>query len=233
MPLGDSSMATEHPTPNRCNEPAWLNEAEREDPEASKSGYCEQYPLQDDGVHTCRMHFGTADRDGLRGAPEGNGNAIIHGAKALPENLYTHLDDDERANIESLAEGYIQFAPFDGSHPLAERVLRYCTMMYQEWKAAGIVETKGPSEYATIGVNKYGEPVRQDKEHHLSRRELSLNTKIRTGLKDLGCLPDSGPSGDSDGETIAQIFKAAVEQASSDTSTDTDTEYVEASKVEQ
>lgn len=233
-------MATTEPTAGRCNRPAWIDEAERKDPERSKSGHCEQYPV--DGAEACRMHLGTAERDGLLGAGEGNGNAITHGATALPENLYDHLNPDEQAWIDDMADLYIEAAPFGPEHPLSERVLRYCTMMFQEWRAAGEVESVGPSENRPVDISGGGgRIVHRDEEHHLSRRELALNAKVRQGLKSLGCLPgsDRGSPEGSGGETIAQIFAAAVEQASDDGDNDTvndtdnaEAEYVESAEVE-
>lgn len=220
-------MASETPTDGRCNAGAWLDEQEREDPEASKSGYCDSWPVKDDDGEPitghCRMHNGYGD-----GAPEGNGNAITHGVQASPANLYTHLDESERDWIDDLAEDYIEIAPFGPENPLAERVIRLCTMMYQEWKAAGIVEVEGPSENRPVVA---GETVTyRDEEHHLSRRELQLNAKVRQGLKSLGCLPGSRPGdGESDNDTIAQIFKLAVEQAAE---RESDTEYVESDPVD-
>lgn len=140
------------------------------------------------------------------GAPEGNGNAISHGATASPPNLYTHLSDDEREWIDDLATHYVGYAPFGPEHPLAERVTRYCTMIYQEWAAASVVESEGPSEKRPVDIGEGGEPVIRDEEHHLSKRELSLNSKIRQGLKDLGCLPDPDSEQADAVRSLAQVL---------------------------
>jgi len=126
------------------------------------------------------------------GAPEGNANALKHGALADPSNLYSHLNEQETRWIESLVDGYLQFAPFDGDDPRRERLTRYCIMAYQEWAAADVVLKEGLTVSKQVGVNDDGEPVLVDDIHHLVERELALNAKVRQGLKNLGCLP--GPT---------------------------------------
>lgn len=217
-------MATEQPTEGRCNAKAWLNEEEREDPDASKSGFCESYPV--DGSSTCRMHFGTVDE--RPGAPEGNQNPKTHGIYSDELNLYNHLTDEEKGFIDDIAKGYLEYAPFGPEHPLTERLYRTCTMMYQEWKAAGKVESVGPSENRKVAVGET--VVYRDEEHHLSRRELSLNTKVRDSLQKLGCLPGAtGVPGGSKGDTIAQVFEAAVRQISEQNA---DAEHVDSEQVD-
>lgn len=206
-------MATEQPTEGRCNARAWLNQEEREDPEASKTGYCENYPVGgEESGGTCRMHLGTVDKS-KTGAPEGNGNALEHGALASPLNLKDHLNDAETAWVDSLVSGYIEVAPFGYHDPRRERLTAYAVMIYQEWSARAEVLADGASEEQPVGVNDAGRPVIKDQEHHLAGRARVLNTKVRQGLKDLGCLPGS-TSAEASGETVAQIFKAAVDQAS-------------------
>ena len=208
-------MASETPTDGRCNEPAWLNEEEREAEGTTKSGYCESYPV--DGQDTCRMHFGTADRDGERGAPSGNTNAVTHGVySASPLDLYDSLNEAEVNWIDSLVRGYLEHAPFGYEDPRRERLTKYCVMIYQEWSATEQILNDGASEEQPVGVNEAGRPVLRDQEHHLAKRERALNTKVRQGLKALGCLPGSGTDAEAAGETVAQIFAAAVEQASDD-----------------
>jgi len=196
-------MVSETPTEGRCNGKAGED----------REGFCESYPVKDDDgepiTGRCRMHNGYGE-----GIPEGNGNAITHGATAKPGNLYNHLEEDEREWVDSLVAGYIEVAPFGFEDPRRERLTRYCIMIYQEWAAASEVEKAGASESQPIGVNDSGEPVVRREEHHLSKRELALNTKVRQGLKSLDCLPGSGS--EAAGETVAQIFAAAVERASED-----------------
>ena len=146
------------------------------------------------------------------GAPGGNGNALTHGATASPLNLVFHLDDEELDWIDSLVRGYLEIAPFGYEDPRRERLSRYCVMIYQEWSAAEEILAAGHSEERTVGVNDDGNPVIRDAEHHLATRERSLNTKVRQGLKDLDCLPGSGPNA-AGGETVAQVFEAAVDRA--------------------
>lgn len=227
-------MATETPTEGRCNAPAWLNEQERQAAGTSKSGYCETYPVN--GSDTCRMHFGTADRDGVRGASEGNGNGITHGATASPVNLKEHLEPAEAQWVESLVTGYLAIAPFGRNDPRRERLTRVCVMIFQEWSASERVLIEGMTVERTVGYSDSGYEITRDDEHHLNRVALKINDKIRHNLKDLGCYP----SGSAEQETVSQIFAAAVERAKEQEQSDgepedseqaDEAEYVEAESV--
>lgn len=221
-------MASEQPTPGRCNAPAWLD-GDKEDPkgERSKTGYCQNYPSK--GAETCQFHFGTADRDGIRGADEGNGNGLTHGATASPLNLYNHLDDEAVRWVDSLVAGYLEVAPFGYEDPRRERLTRVCVMIYQEWKAAREVMDHGPTVDKTVGVSDSGVEATQKSEHHLGTRERALNSKVRSNLKDLGLQPSSG---DSAGDTVAQIFEAAVERAKREEGEGAETVEVDGGSVE-
>lgn len=124
------------------------------------------------------------------GAPEGNGNAITHGATASPINLLDHLEPDELEWIEALVDAYLQRAPFGPDDGRVERLTRTCVMIFQEWRAEEVILQEGLSHDVVVDVTSSGEPVVRTEEHYLSRRMDRLNDKIRHNLRDLGLLSE-------------------------------------------
>lgn len=131
------------------------------------------------------MHGGTNPGPG-----ENNGNAITHGARSSPTNLYHHLDDDEREWVDQLVESYLDEAPFGEDSAKVERLQMTCTVIYQEWAAREVVLREGPSEDAVVGVSEDGEPIVKTDEHHLTTTASTHNQTVRMNLKDLGLLDD-------------------------------------------
>lgn len=131
------------------------------------------------------MHGGTNPGPG-----EGNGNAITHGARSDPVNLYDHLDEDERAWVDKLVAGYLEEAPFGEDSPKVERLQMTCVVIYQEWAAREVVLCEGPSEDTVVGVSEGGQPIVRTEEHHLVSTAATHNQTVRMNLKDLGLLDD-------------------------------------------
>lgn len=180
-------MPSDEPKPDRCGA------------QCRNGGYCTQYPVN--GSERCRMHGGKGS-----GAPTGNGNAITHGARSDPTNLYRHLDDDARAWVDKLVAGYLEEAPFGEDSPKVERLQMTCVVIYQEWAAREVVLREGPSEEVTIGVNEAGMPVARTDEHHLTATASTHNQTVRMNLKDLGLLDDPESQQADSMRSIAEIL---------------------------
>lgn len=169
---------------------------------------CENYPVQ--GAERCRMHGGTKSEDA--GAPEGNGNAITHGATADPVNLFNHLDDDEQAWVELLVDGYLDEAPFDETSPKVERLQMVCVVMYQEWAAREVTLREGPSEDTVIGVSEEGAPIARTDEHHLTGTAARHNQTVRMNLKDLGLIDDPDSQLADSANDIADVMREVLSE---------------------
>lgn len=144
---------------------------------------CQNYPIE--GSNRCRMHGGKGS-----GNPDAEGAAITHGARSDPVNLYDHLDEDERAWVDKLVDGYLDEAPFGEDSPKVERLQMICVVIYQEWAAREVVLCEGPSENTVVGVNETGQPIVRTEEHHLVSTASTHNQTVRMNLKDLGLLDD-------------------------------------------
>lgn len=155
------------------------------------------------------MHAGTSS-DGE--SHENNGNAITHGARSSPTNLYRHLDDDERGWVDQLVESYLEEAPFGEDSAKVERLQMTCTVIYQEWAAREVVLREGPSEEITMGVNEAGMPVARTDEHHLTSTASTHNQTVRMNLKDLGLLDSPEQQQAESMRSIADILSEETEE---------------------
>jgi hypothetical protein len=196
-------MGSDEPLPDRCGSKR-----------RQTDGYCRRYPAVDDDGEVingrCKLHGGT---EGI-GAPEGSANALQHGATASHETLKNHLDDEELAFIEDLADRYRRVAGYDVDDPRAERIEMVCLSIWQEWQARSESIVNDQQHTAVVGTNEEGQPVRNKQEHYLGPAASRLSREIRQNLKEMGLIGD-------DTETIstksaAQIIAQAVESSPSE-----------------
>lgn len=187
-------MVSEEPTEGRCNAGAGEN----------SEGYCEAWPVTDDDGEPingrCRMHGGKGS-----GAPEGNGNAITHGATADPTNLFENLDDDEREWVDAHVQAFLDAKP-DADETAVERLEVLATRMLMERRGLGQLLSEGLSRSKVVGMTDYGEPVRDEEAHYLNRVVNDHNQTIRMNLKDWGFLNDPDSQKADSMRSIADIL---------------------------
>lgn len=136
------------------------------------------------GEGACKHHGGASS-----GAPEGNGNAITHGAQSDPHNLREHLDGEDEAWIDALTEAYLAESAYDEDDPQAERIEMTVVMAWQERSGRAQLIKEGLERRKIVSAAEGG-LVKDDAEHHLNDVVASLNSDIRMNLKDLGLLED-------------------------------------------
>lgn len=163
----------------------------------SDGGYCGNDPyLDDDGEPKngrCHLHGGktpTKEENPDVGGQEGNANALKHGVRADPANLYEHLDEAEKNFVDDLHAKYLDIASFGVEDPRNDRLRMTCVMALQEWIARDEVIRSGMTVELTIGMGEGGIPIEQRDGHYLLKVAGDLNQKIRMNLKDLGLLDD-------------------------------------------
>lgn len=185
----------------------------------SPCGHTEGWGYENSTSGFCKPHGERGGQEGNQnavgndgGAPEENGNAIKHGARADPVNLYKNLDDESLAWVDGLIDGYLEIATFGEDDPRVERLQMACTIMYQEWAAREVVLREGPSEDTTIGVSEAGTPVIRTDEHHLTTTASTHNQTVRMNLKDLGLLDDPESQQADSMRSIAEILSEESEE---------------------
>lgn len=145
-------------------------------------------------------------------APEGNQNPAKHHVYSVPSNLTEHLDDEDLAFINNLAEKYIEAAPFGPEDPRSERVLITCIKVWQEHSAEAQIAREGLSENVTVGMSESGEPITKADSHHLRRAANQLNKEVRLTLKDLSLLGSPEEQQAEATESLAQVLANAGDE---------------------
>lgn len=162
-------------------------------PEDSKYGRC-QATAKSSGKQCGRAAIGEHGKCGYHGgkggAPEDNGNAITHGAKADPMNLYNHLSEQEQGWVDSLIDGYCKLLNYDDSDPRRSMIKLACVNIYQANSGEGQILEDGLSESQTIGVSESGQPVVRNESHHLSDDVLARTREARQILRTAGAFED-------------------------------------------
>lgn len=200
-------MSNPEPTEGRCNSHP-----------TQDGGYCANYPSVDEDGNPvngrCPMHGGetpTKEENPDVGAPEGSANALKHGARGDPANLYDNLDAEEQQAIDDLFSQYLSVAPFDADDGRAERLHMTAVVAFQEAIARGIIQRDGMLVEQTIGASEDGMPIKQTAPHYLLSVASSLNSDVRMNLKDLGLLDDpESQKADAMGEMSNEDYEVVI-----------------------
>lgn len=143
------------------------------------------------GEGRCKFHGGASSggaREGS-GAPEGNGNAITHGARSDPTNLYENLDDDEEAWVDSKVDAYLDDKGLERDTPDGDLVELAVMSLYQARSAHGVLFDEGLSRSSVKGTTQHG-AITDTEEHYLNQVVSQHTTDFRMALKDAGALAD-------------------------------------------
>ena len=140
------------------------------------------------------------------GAPEGNTNAVTHGATATPRNLISDLPDEQLEYVEAIADGYLAVAPFDQDDVRYERLYMCAVRILMEWRGQQTILKDGISDETVIGINDRGEPITDTDEHYLAKFTSRLSKDVRLTLKDLDCLPDPDSQQAEATESLASVL---------------------------
>lgn len=154
--------------------------------EGEPCGHPEGWGVDGKSTGPCKHHGGAGGNVGdPGGAPEGSANALKHGATADPFNLYENMSDEEQAWVDKRVTAYLEESAIPEDSPKVERVELAVIMMAMERGGRAELLSENLVTTSVVGQTEAGQPIRDEKEHHLNRVVSQLNTDIRMTLKDL------------------------------------------------
>lgn len=146
-------------------------------------GYCEKYPMKEEGTSVCYSHQGG-------GPAEGNTNAMTHGLYAQRTNFYQALGQEDKQFVEAMVDSWVNQAPFGRDNPgMVNTLYRVAIDQLRAWFAIDeFVDENGSLEGVTKvqEVEIDGEYVELEDEHPANMPYSRLSNDIRMELKDLG-----------------------------------------------
>lgn len=150
----------------------------------------------------CKFHGGAAEN---QGAPEGNGNAIDHGARADPINLYQNLDDEATAWVDAKVDTYCEQEGIEPGTPTADLVHVGVMHLYQAYAAHGRLAEEGLSRTSVVGTTEAG-AVTDEEAHYLNQVASQHTRDFRMAIKDAGGLDDPDSQQADAMTTIAEVL---------------------------
>lgn len=201
-------MTSDEPHPDRCGA------------ECRDGGYCENYPIQ--GASRCRMHGGVVG-DGA-GAPEGNTNAVSHGAYAEPNRFYQELLDDRlRQLVDDIQADYLEtYEAQHGEPPLGLEgelfrisVSHVKDIVLENWAVdrPEDLDPGNPLVAAETHYSESGQEYHRYKETVVLQAQKRLSSDRRQWLKDLGLLEDPESQRASAEESKASALRELMGEA--------------------
>lgn len=146
-------------------------------------GYCEKYPMKENGTDRCYSHQGG-------GPAKGNTNAMTHGLYAQRTNFYQALGDDDKAFVEAMVDSWVDQAPFGRNNPGMVNTLYRCAIdQLRAWFAVDeTIDENGGLEGLTKvqEVEIDGQYVELEDEHPVNMPYSRLTSDVRMELKDIG-----------------------------------------------
>jgi hypothetical protein len=178
-------------------------------------GYCERYPLSEDGKTHCNDH---ADKqDFAEGEHPNNGNTygMTHGLFAQRTNYWEALDQEDRAFIEGMVNSWLEDAPFGRDHQAKFNEL-YRTAIDQHRAMGSLDEFVEDGEITGLTKEQtvdYDEDTKEEitsvEEHPVNLPYSRLDRDILKKLNELEILDDDDVEEEA-AESIAKLLSGGA-----------------------
>jgi hypothetical protein len=158
----------------------------------------------DDGP--CKFHGGLGGDVGDEGgAPEGNGNAEVHGLTADREKWFERHREDAEPLVRALVESYVEDAPFGFENTAKVDLLTEVAIDQVRIRKSNDVLDEFVTEQV-VGQTDSGDPIVTLEENpaHMPRSRIKRdNTRL---LKELGVLDDPDSKQAAATQSLAEVL---------------------------